>query len=75
MARSEDEALYGGAAGGGVFFCLQPAKDILFYGHIGQQGVVLEQQSHAPLLRRQIDVLCAVEQHPPVQHDASAIRL
>ena len=65
----------GSAAGGGVFFCLQTAEDILFYGHIGEQRIVLEQQPHAPLLRRQVDVLCAVEQHPPVQHDASAIRL
>ena len=64
-----------GAAGGGVFFCLQAAEDILFYGHIWEQGVVLEQQSHAPLLRRQVDVLCTAEQHPPVQHDASAVRL
>ena len=65
----------GSAAGSGVFFRLQTAEDILFYGHIGEQRIVLEQQSHAPLLRRQIDVLCAVEQHPPVQHDASAVRL
>ena len=65
----------GSAAGGGVFFRLQTAEDILLYGHIGEQGVVLEQQPHAPLLRRQVDVLCTVEQHPPVQHDAPAVRL
>ena len=65
----------GGAAGGGVFFRLQPAKDILLHSHIGEQGVVLEQQPHAPLLRRQVDVLRTVKQHPPVQHDASAVRL
>ena len=65
----------GGAAGGGVFFRLQAAEDILFYGHVGEQGVVLEQQSHAPLLRRQVDVPVTVKQHPPVQHDASAVRL
>ena len=58
----------GSAAGGG-------AEDILFYGHIGEQRIVLEQQSHAPLLRRQVDVLRTVEQHPSVQHDASAVRL
>ena len=65
----------GGAAGGRVFFRLQTAEDILFYGHIGEQRVVLEQQPHAPLLRRQVDVLGAIKQHPPVQHDASAVRL
>ena len=65
----------GSAAGGWVFFRLQAAKDILLHSHVGEQGVVLEQQSHAPLLRRQVDVLCTVEQHPPVQHDASAVRL
>ena len=65
----------GGAAGGRVFFCLQAAEDILLHGHVGEQGVVLEQQPYAPLLRRQVDVLCTVKQHPPVQHDASAVRL
>ena len=65
----------GSAAGGRVFFRLQTAEDILFYGHIGEQGVVLEQQPYAPLLRRQVDVLRTVKQHPPVQHDASAVRL
>ena len=64
----------GGAAGGGVFFRFQPAKDILLHGHVGKQGVVLEQQPHAPLLWRQVDVLRTVEQHPPVQHDAPAVR-
>ena len=65
----------GGTAGGWVFFRLQSTKDILLHSHIGEQGVVLEQQSHAPLLRRQVDVPVTVKQHPPVQHDASAIRL
>ena len=65
----------GNAAGSGVFFCLQTAEDILLHGHVGEQRVVLEQQPYAPLLRRQVDVLGAVKQHPPVQHDASAVRL
>ena len=65
----------GGAAGGVVFFRLQTAEDILLHSHVGEQGVVLEQQPYAPLLRRQVDVLHTVKQHPPVQHDASAVRL
>ena len=31
--------------------------------------------AHAPLLGRQVDVMLAVEQHPPVQHDAALVGL
>ena len=55
-----------------VFFGFQAAEHVLLYGHVGEQCVVLEQQAHAALLRRQIDVQGAVKQHPAVQYDAAA---
>ena len=58
-----------------VFFRFQPAEDVLLHGHVGEQRIVLEQKAHAPLLRRQVDVLFTVKQHPAVQHDAARIRL
>ena len=64
----------GGPAGGRVLFLFQGAEDILFHGHVGEQGVVLEQQTHIALLGRQVDALGAVEQHPSIQHDAPFVR-
>ena len=64
-----------GLAGGLVFFGFQAAEHVLLHGHVGEQCVVLEQQAHAALLRRQVDVLGAVKQHPAVQYDAARIRL
>ena len=57
-----------------VFFCFQAAEDVLFHGHVGEQGVILEQQAHAALLGRQVDVLFTVEQHGPVQYDTALVR-
>ena len=64
-----------GFAGGFVFFCVQAAEDVLLHGHIREKGVVLEQQAHAPLLGRQVDVLLTVEQHPAIQQDAALVGL
>ena len=38
-----------------------------------KQRVLLKQIAHAALLRRQVDVLFAVEQRAPVQHDFSPV--
>ena len=65
----------GSFPGGGVFFLFQGAEDVLLHRHIREQGVVLEQQAHVPLLRGQVDALLAVEQHPAIQHDAAAVGL
>ena len=64
-----------GLAGGLVFFGFQAAEHVLLHGHVGEQCVVLEQKAYAALLRRQVDVLGAVKQHPAVQYDAARIRL
>lgn len=50
------------------------AQDVLLHRHGGEQGILLEQIPHPPLLGRQIDVLLAVEQHPVAQHDAPPVR-
>ena len=63
-----------GFAGCLVSFCLQPAEDVLLHGHIGEKGVILEQQTHPALLRRQVDMLFTVKQHPAVQYDAAFVR-
>ena len=62
-----------GLAGGLVFFGFQAAEHVLLHGHVGEQGVVLEQQTHIALLGRQVDALSAVEQHPAIQHDAPLV--
>ena len=64
-----------GPAGGGVFFGLQAAEDVLLHRHVGEQGIVLEQQPHTPLLGRQVDAFFAVKQHPAVQHNAAPVGL
>ena len=58
-----------------VFFSMQTTEDILPCGHVRKQCIVLEQISHAPLPRRQIDLLLRIEKHPAVQHDPAAVRL
>ena len=58
---------------GGVLFP-QPGGDVLLHRHGGEQGVVLEQQAHPPLLGPQVDLFLRVEQHPAVHHDAARVR-
>ena len=48
--------------------------DILRYGHVREQGVLLEKVSHLPFLGRQINVSGAVEQGLSVQLDDALIR-
>ena len=47
---------------------------VLLHRHVGKQGVVLKQQSHIPLLRRQVDSVFAVEQGHAVDFDVSPVR-
>ena len=42
------------------------APDLLHGAVALEEGVILEQQPCAPLLRRQVDVLLTVKQYPPV---------
>ena len=55
--------------------CADAAEDVLCRRHVGEQGVLLERIPHAPLLRREVDMLFAVEQHAAVQRDRAAVRL
>ena len=48
--------------------------DVLGRGHVGEQGVLLEQVAHLPFLGRQIDLCSAVEQGHTVQHDLALVR-
>ena len=50
-------------------------EQILPHGHVGEQGVALEQVAHMPRPRRFIDELAAVEQHMVVQDDGAAVGL
>ena len=59
--------LFGAAAGADA------ALDVLGHGHVGEQGVLLEEVAYPPLLGRQVDMLVAVEQRLAVQHDAALV--
>ena len=61
-------------AGGLVLLPPQAAEDILGHRHVGEQGVVLEQVAHPPLLGRQVDALVRVEEHLAVQDDFAPVR-
>ena len=42
--------------------------------HVGEQGILLEEIPHPPLLGRQVDLGGAVEEGHAVQHDAPPVR-
>ena len=50
-------------------------RDVLGHGHVGKEGVVLEQVADAALLRREVHALFAVEERAPVEQDASLVGL
>ena len=56
-------------------FFLPPGAglDVLGYGHVGEQGVLLEQIADPPGLGRQVDACRLVEEDPAVQHDPALI--
>ena len=58
-----------------VLLTAQPAEDVLPYCHIREKRIVLEKIPHAPLLRRQVDLLLRIVQHPPVEFDMSLVGL
>ena len=61
---------------GAAFFRLavQGGGDVLRHGHVGEEGVLLKEISHAPLLGRQVDVFPAVKEHLAVQFNVTPIR-
>ena len=74
---SEIELLHDGPAQGPLLLPgdLLPdaGGDVLLHRHIGEEGIVLEQKAHVPLLRGQVDVPGRVEQHPAVEDDAPLV--
>ena len=57
-----------------VLFPVQAAEDVLPHRHVREQGVVLEEIAHLPLLGWEIDVLFRVKEHHAVQLDMAAVR-
>ena len=59
-----------------AFFRLavQGGGDVLRHGHVGEEGVLLKEISHAPLLGRQVDTFPAVKEHLAVQFNVTPIR-
>ena len=47
--------------------------DVLLHAHVGEEGVALEEVSHAALLGREVDARLGVEEHAVVEHDASLV--
>ena len=64
-----------GLAVGGIFFPVGAGQNILLHGHVGKQGIALEQQSRAPLLGSQIDPFFRVEQGNAIHDDPPFIGL
>ena len=54
---------------------MQTRLDIARNGHIGEEGVILEQVADAALLWREVNVLCTVKQHLVIEADDAAIGL
>ena len=52
---------------------VHPGEDILLHCHMGEEGVVLEEVAHLPLLGGQVDALFPVEEGASVQHDAPPV--
>ena len=50
------------------------ALNVLQHRHVREEGVLLEEIPHPPLLRREIDVLFAVEERFAVEDDVSPVR-
>ena len=50
----------------------QAEGDVLVHGHVGPQGVVLEQEAHLPLVGGDVDAQAAVEHHLVADGDAAA---
>ena len=61
-------ALFGAAAGADA------APDVLQHRHVRKEGVLLEEIPYPPFLRREIDVLFAVEERFAVEDDVSPVR-
>ena len=61
-------ALFGAAAGADA------APDVLQHRHDRKESVLLEEIPYPPLLRREIDVLFAVEERFAVEDDVSPVR-
>lgn len=49
------------------------AADVFVYRHGGEQGVLLEQVPHPPLLGRQVDARFGIKEHPSIQQDAPPV--
>ena len=58
--------------GQGLLDIGQAERDILIHGHIGPQGVVLEQEAHLALVGRHVDAHITVENHLVADGDFSA---
>ena len=58
--------------GHGLLDIGQAEGDILIHGHIGPQGVVLEQEAHLALVGRNVDAHITVENHLVADGDFSA---
>lgn len=50
------------------------APDVLQHRHVREEGVLLEEIPHPPLLRRKVDVLFTVEKCFAVEDDVSPVR-
>ena len=49
------------------------AENVLLNGHVGKKCILLEEIADPALLRREVDLLFAVEEHAAVQHDPAAV--
>ena len=52
---------------------MRACADVLLDRHVGKQRVLLKQVADFSLLRRQVDLLFAVEQDAPVQFNVTLI--
>ena len=53
---------------------VQREDDILAYGHVREEGIVLEEIADPARLRREVDAPLAVVERAPVQQDLPAVR-
>ena len=56
-----------------VLFPLRAAEDILPHGHVGEEGVVLEEVAHLSLLRLEVYTLLAVEKRDSVENNFALV--
>ena len=51
-----------------------PGGNVLRHGHVGEEGILLEEIPHLPLLGRQVDMPLTVKKHLAVQDNPPPVR-